>query len=40
MKNGRLYNANTLDQVFPIKKELGTFWWQNTGPSGVPGIKE
>lgn len=40
MKNGRLYNANTLDQVLPIKKELGTFWWQKTGPTEVPGIKE
>ena len=40
MKNGRLYEANTLDQVFPEKKKLGTFWWQNTGPEGVPGIKE
>lgn len=40
MKNGRLYEANTLDQVFPTKKELGTFWWQNTGPKNVPGVKE
>ena len=40
MKNGRLYNANTLDQVFPVKQELGTFWWQNTGPMNVPGVKE
>jgi hypothetical protein len=40
MKNGRLYEANTLDQVFPTKKELGTFWWQNTGPMNVPGVKE
>ncbi len=40
MKNGRLYNANTLDQVFPVKEELGTFWWQNTGPMNVPGVKE
>ncbi|MFY0685300.1 MAG: PD40 domain-containing protein [Balneola sp.] len=40
MKNGRLYEANTLNQVFPTKKELGTFWWQNKGPKNVPGVKE
>ncbi len=40
MKNGRLYDANSLDQVFPIQEELGTFWWQNSAPSGVPGVKE
>ena len=40
MKNGRLYNANSLDQVFPVKQELGTFWWQNTGPMNVPGVEE
>jgi nucleoside 2-deoxyribosyltransferase len=40
MKNGRLYEGNTLDQVFPTKKELGTFWWHNTGPMNVPGVKK
>ncbi len=40
MKNGRLYNANTLDQIFPVQQELGTFWWQNQEPKDLPGVKE
>ncbi len=38
MKNGYLYEAETLDEVFPNQKELPTFWWQNTGPMDVPGV--
>jgi Tol biopolymer transport system component len=38
MKNGRLYNAHTLDQLYPTTKRLGTFWWQNTEPRNVPGV--
>tara|TARA_R110000868_G_scaffold294140_3_gene554765 strand:- start:12340 stop:15681 length:3342 start_codon:yes stop_codon:yes gene_type:complete len=40
MKNGRLYEGDTLNEIFPMKKELGTFWWQTWEPEGVPGIKE
>jgi imidazolonepropionase-like amidohydrolase/Tol biopolymer transport system component len=28
MKNGRLYEANTLDEVWPRQKKVGTFYWQ------------
>jgi Tol biopolymer transport system component len=27
MKNGELYEADTLTQVWPVKKELTPFWW-------------
>jgi len=40
MKNGRLFDGNTLDEVYPEKKPLGSFWWQDFAPSGVPGIRK
>ncbi len=42
MKNGRLYNANTLDQVYPQKVTAGPFIWQNISPSSLelPGSKD
>ncbi len=40
MKNGRLYNGDSLDELHPTKKELGTFWWQDFAPKNVPGIKK
>ncbi len=39
MKNGYMYEAETLNEVFPTQKELPTFWWQNTEPANVPGVK-
>ncbi len=40
MKNGRLYDANTLDEVYPRQIKAGPFDWQRTGPGnqGLPGI--
>ncbi|MDZ7806386.1 MAG: amidohydrolase family protein [Gracilimonas sp.] len=40
MKNGYMYEAETLNEVFPNQKELPTFWWQNTEPAGVPGVEK
>ena len=31
MKNGRLYDANTLDEVWPRQKKAN-FWWQQGNP--------
>jgi hypothetical protein len=31
MKNSRLYDANTLDEVWPRQKKA-TFWWQSANP--------
>jgi imidazolonepropionase-like amidohydrolase len=32
MKNGRLYDGNTLDEVYPTRKQLPAFAWQRMGP--------
>lgn len=40
MKNGRLYNANTLDEEYPRKKKAGKFYWHSEKPQGLPGIKK
>jgi hypothetical protein len=35
MKNGELYDGDTLDQVWPVRKPLPKFWWWGTGPDAV-----
>jgi cytosine/adenosine deaminase-related metal-dependent hydrolase len=35
MKNGRLYDANTLDEVWPHQKKAGPYYWQ-TDEGGTP----
>jgi hypothetical protein len=40
MKNGRLYDGNTLDEVYPRKKKATGFWWHQEKPKGLPGIKK
>ncbi len=32
MKNGTLYDANTLDQIWPVAKPLPELWWWTSGP--------
>lgn len=39
MRNGRLYDANTLDEVYPRQKKAEPFYWQTSKPAGLPGIK-
>lgn len=39
VKNGVLYDANTLDEIAPIAKKAFPFNWQTKRPEGVPGIK-
>ena len=29
MKNGRLYNGNTLDEMYPRVKKAGPFYWND-----------
>ncbi len=31
MKNGRLYDGNTLNEVWPRQKEMARLWWWTTG---------
>lgn len=40
MKNGRLYNGNSLDEVYPRKKKADEFWWHTKKPLNLPGIKK
>ncbi len=42
MKNGRLYDANNLDQVYPEKKKAKPFPWQspNPGELEIPGVNK
>lgn len=40
VKNGVVYDANTLDEVAPVEKKAETFHWQTKKPNGLPGIKD
>ena len=40
MRNGRLYEANTLDEVYPRQKKAEPFYWHTAKPEGLPGIKK
>jgi hypothetical protein len=33
MKNGELYESDTLNQLWPIERELPAFWWWDRGPT-------
>jgi len=35
MKNGRLYEGETLNEVWPRKKQLPRMWWWDQEPKGV-----
>ncbi|WP_430967625.1 amidohydrolase family protein [Spongiimicrobium sp. 2-473A-2-J] len=40
VKNGRVYHADTLDEIWPTEQKAETFHWQTKKPEGVPGIKK
>ena len=40
MKNGRLYDANTLDEVYPRQKKAVEFWWHDKKPANLPGLNK
>ncbi len=40
MRNGRLYNAENLDEEYPRKKKADPFYWHTSKPEGLPGIKK
>jgi hypothetical protein len=40
MKNGRLYDGETLDEVWPRQRKLPKFDWQNGGPVTNAGIPQ
>ncbi len=41
MKNGRLYDGNTLDEIYPREKKAPDFYWVQEGPDtmSLPGEK-
>jgi hypothetical protein len=40
MKNGRLYDGNTLDEVWPRQRPAPAEYWRNSAPpNGVAGIR-
>ncbi|WP_394970726.1 amidohydrolase family protein [uncultured Croceitalea sp.] len=39
VKNGKVYDANSLDEVWPKEQKAAPFSWQTKKPEGVPGIK-
>ena len=38
MLNGRLYDGDTLDEVYPRERPLPALWWWDEEPDGVPGL--
>jgi Tol biopolymer transport system component len=40
MKNGDLFEADTLTQIWPARKELPKFWWWDAAPSGGQGVRK
>ncbi|HEX2166667.1 MAG TPA: amidohydrolase family protein [Longimicrobiales bacterium] len=39
MKNGRLYNADTLAEIYPRERPAPEFYWQDSAPSPAAGIR-
>ena len=39
MKNGRLYDGNSLDEVWPRQKPLADQTWRHTAPNAQAGIR-
>jgi len=39
MMNGRLYDAQTLSEVYPRQRDITPLWWWDGEPSGVPGLE-
>ncbi len=40
MKNGRLYEGDTLNEVYPEERALPELWWHNSAPDNVPGLQD
>ena len=40
MKNGRLYDADNLDQLYPLKLKAKNFDWQVENPNSLPGLNK
>ena len=38
MKNGRLYDGDTLAEVYPTERPGPSYWWQDEQPRDLPGV--
>jgi len=39
MKNGEMFEGDTLTEIWPVKKELPPFWWWNAAPVSMANGK-
>lgn len=39
VKNGRIYDGNTLDEIGPRQKKANPFWWKLEEPQNLPGVR-
>jgi hypothetical protein len=40
MKNGRLYDGDNLNEIYPLNKNNSNFDWQQIKPDSLPGINK
>lgn len=40
MKNGRLYDGDSLNEVWPRQQAVGRLWFNEENPSGLPGLQQ
>jgi imidazolonepropionase-like amidohydrolase len=40
IKDGRLYDGNSLDEIYPTPRKLNTDAWRKDGPVANTGVKE
>jgi len=40
VKNGEVFDADTLDEVWPKEAKAAPFSWQTPKPEGLPGIEK
>ena len=40
MKNGRLYEGSSLNEVYPQQKETGELFWKTEEPVNLPGVEQ
>lgn len=39
MMNGRLFDGDTLDEIYPRQRTFGPLWWWDDEPAGLPGVE-
>jgi imidazolonepropionase-like amidohydrolase len=39
LMNGRLYEADSLTEIYPRRRPLPQAWWMEREPVGLPGVR-